>query len=150
VEKESCRQQQQQYRNVAGQHSCTPLCGLRSMGPVTTGDRVSCRSCHSDACPAYISTMLYVHHTAVLCCGVQHCDTPSIWHSWRALTYRLKERLCTPFVCYAAGFLTAALLAVCSPSPFLGFTARYFRAHSLKPLFSPPGAGRKGKYCTQH
>lgn len=34
-----------------------------------------------------------------------------------------------------------------SPSPLRGLTARCLRAHSLKPLFSPPGAGIKGNVC---
>lgn len=34
-----------------------------------------------------------------------------------------------------------------SPSPFRGLTARCLRAHSLKPLFSPPGAGINGNVC---
>lgn len=34
-------------------------------------------------------------------------------------------------------------------SPLRGLTARCLRAHSLKPTFSPPGAGMLGKTCAQ-
>jgi hypothetical protein len=44
---------------------------------------------------------------------------------------------------------SAAKPAAHSPSPFLGLTAKCLRAHSLNPLFSPPGAGMSGNVCSQ-
>lgn len=74
-------------------------------------------------------------------------------------SYRIKSqgppgsRVCTSTVRSAqlvARRWTLLKVSQHSPSPLRGLTARCLRAHSLKPLFSPPGAGINGNVCGTH